>query len=152
MQLGRRPTVILGAVVAAALALIAAELVTAHRQSALPAVAKPCTKRSLFSGSGIDATVQRVVLDGIARGACRSGATREQFALSLAPGGSHGRQRARRIAALRRGLVSAIDDGEARGDVPPLLAPLLRRLAEHAPIDQILEGRLSLGGILGALG
>jgi hypothetical protein len=115
-------------------------------------VAKPCNPRALFTGGGIDATVQRVVLDGIDRAACSVGTTREEFVLSLAPGGSHGDTRARRVAALRRGLVRAIAQGETRGDVPALLAPVLRRLAEHAPIDQILEGRLSLGGILGALG
>jgi hypothetical protein len=147
-----RPIVILGAVVAAALALICVELVRADEAPSLPVVAKPCAARPLYAGGGIDATVQRVVLDGIDRGACSIGSTREQFVLSLAPGGSHGRTREKRIAALRRGLVRAIAVGESRGDVPALLAPVLRRLAEHAPIDQILEGRLSLGGILGALG
>jgi hypothetical protein len=146
------PTAALAAVVAAALALIGVELVTAGDAPSLPVVAKPCAARPLFTGGGLDATIQRVVLDGIGRAACSAGSTREQFVLSLAPGGSHGRTRARRVAALRRGLVRAIDAAEIRRDVPALLAPVLRRLAEHAPIDQILEGRLSLGGILGALG
>jgi hypothetical protein len=150
---GRRGTVaVLGAIAAAALALIVAELVKAGDEPPLPVVAKPCAARPLFTGSGVDATIQRVVLDGIDRAACSVGSTREQFVLSLAPGGSHGRTRERRIAALRRGLRRAIDAGESRGDVPGLLGPLLRTLAEHAPIDQILEGRASLGGILGALG
>jgi hypothetical protein len=151
-RLNVRPIALLGAIAAAALALIGAELVAAGDAPSLPSVAKPCAARPLFTGGGIDSTVQRVVLDGIDRAACSVGSTREQFALSLAPGGSHGQTHARRVAALRRGLVRAIDAGESRGDVPALLAPVLRRLAEHAPIDQILEGRLSLGGILGALG
>jgi hypothetical protein len=146
----RRAAAVLCAGVAAALALLGAELVSSHNAGAAPRVAAPCAARALFGGGGIDATVQRVVLDGLDIAACRLQTTREQLVLSLAPG-AHGppRVRAHRIAALRAGLRRAIDRGVARGDVPSLLAPVIRQVVEHAPIAQILEGRISLGGIFG---
>lgn len=140
----------LAAVLAAALALIGVEVVSSHNGGESPRVAAPCATRALFGGSGIDATVQRVVLDGLDIAACRLGTTREGLVLSLAPvANTQPRARARRIAALRAGLRRAVDRGEARGDVPGLLAPVIRQVVEHAPIDQILEGRISLGGIFG---
>jgi hypothetical protein len=140
----------LAATGAAALALIGAEIVSSSSAGDTPRVSAPCAARTLFGGGGIDATVQRVVLDGLDLAACRLQTTREQFVLSLAPGAKgQPHERARRIAALRAGLRRAVDRGEARGDVPPLLAPVIRQVVEHAPIGQILEGRISLGGIFG---
>jgi hypothetical protein len=146
----RSAIAVLAAPVAAALALIGAEVVSSRSAGDTPRVAAPCAARGLFGGAGIDATVQRVVLDGLDIAACRLHTTREQLVLALAPGAKgQPRERARRIAALRTGLRRSVDRGEARGDVPSLLAPVIRQVVEHAPIGQILQGRISLSGIFG---
>jgi hypothetical protein len=142
----RWPIVALAAIVAIALALLGAELVSARSGGDAQLVAAPCSARAPFGGGGIDSTVQRIVLDGLDLAACSLGTTREQLVLSVAPGAKGDpRVRARRIAALRAGLLRAVDRGEKRGDVPGLLAPVIRQIVKHAPIDQILEGRASPG-------
>ena len=70
--------------------------------------------------------------------------------LTLAPG-ANGRTRGRdrAVAAFRAGCFVHSTRGEARGDVPALLAPVIERLVRDAPIETLLEGRLSLGSIFG---
>ena len=142
--------VVLAALVGAAAVLIAAELLSGAGEGDAALVKRPCASRALYEGSGFDATVQRVVLDGLDIAACRRGTTREQLVLTLAPG-AKGRSPARDRAAeaLRAGLMRAVDRGRARGDVPALLAPVLERLVQHAPIEDLLQGRFSLGSIFG---
>ena len=72
------------AVFAAALVLIAAELVISSRTTSVH-VAAPCGARPLFPSGGIDGTTQRIVLDGLGRAACKLGVTREELVVSLAP-------------------------------------------------------------------
>ena len=104
-----------------------------------------------FPGSGLDGTVQRVVLDGLDGAACRLGTSRERLVLSLAgdssqrlPGG-----RAATDAAVRAGLLRALDEAASRGDVPALLTPLLRRVVQTVPLDKLIRGAVSLQGLFG---
>jgi hypothetical protein len=74
--------------------------------------------------------------------ACELGTTREELVLSFSP------RTGRRYRswsdselerALRTGLVRAVDDAEDRRELNPVEARALRELAEHAPVDLILE-------------
>jgi hypothetical protein len=131
------------ALLCAAIALIAVELVLRARTSAVR-IAAPCAAHALFPGHGVDAATQRVVLDGRGRAACSLDVTREALVLSFA--GSSGDQLARpnaRVeAAVRTGLVAALDASVKRGEIPQLLAVILRVSIEHAPLDRLISGTL----------
>ena len=46
----------------------------------------------------------------------------------------------------------AIDDADERDSIPGVVATVLRQLAEHAPIEELLKGGSSLLDGLGNLG
>jgi hypothetical protein len=110
----------------------------------------PCRAHSAYPGHGLDAAVQRVVIDGLYGAACDLGTTREQLVLSLSPSGG------RRIRwdpatiqrAVRGGLERSIDEAERRGTLPGPVASALRFLAEHAPVRALVEGSELLGRLL----
>lgn len=131
---------------ATAIVLIVVEL--AAMQSS-PRIADPCEPRTTFSGHGFDAAVQRIVLDGLDGAACRLGTSREQLVLSIA-GDPHMRVHASDAhvaAAVRAGVLRALNDAAARGDVPSFAMPFLRKLVEGLPIDQLVRGSFSLSSL-----
>lgn len=136
----RRLLVLLGV---AGAALVASELVVGARTSDVR-VPPPCASLPLYPGAGVDAVTQRIVLDGLARAACRLGLTREKLVLSLAPktGTAVRVPPGRETRALRAGFASALDAAVERGDVPALLASVLRGLVAHAPLGQLVTGHL----------
>jgi len=107
-------------------------------------VAGVCVPHALYPGGGVDATAQRIVLDGLARASCRLGVTREQLVLSLAPSsGEHLKQPTPKVErALRTGLTNAVDAAEHRGELSGVVALLVREAVQHAPLDRLVEGRL----------
>jgi hypothetical protein len=110
----------------------------------------PCTATTPSLGSGFDAGLQRIILDGLNGAACRLHTTREQLVESL--GSNGGRWSDEQIQqAVRAGLVDAIDKAEHRGDIPGIVAPLLREAARHAPIKFLIENGSSLTDLLGGL-
>ena len=114
-------------------------------------LADPCRPRT-FPGGGIDATVQRVVLDGLSGAACKLGTTREELVLSLGTGGDYPPRRWDRHTvevALRAGMLASVDRATERGDIPGLIAPLIRRAVESAPLDQLIRGAIGLQGLIG---
>lgn len=107
-----------------------------------------------FPGDGIDAAVQRIVLDGLEEAACSLGTSREELVLSFgpAPDGEPVEWDAETIErAVRSGLEGAIDRAEARGDVPGLVADGLRAIARRAPVAWLVGRGEDLGGIVGAI-
>lgn len=143
-----RAVAILVGPLVAALALIAAELGTSAADGGVD-VANPCKPRAPFPGHGIDATIQRVVLEGLDGAACRLHTSREELVLSLGSGSRRRRWRRTVDTALRAGLLQAVDRAERRGDIPGFLAPLVRRVARTAPIDKLIEGGISLRDLFG---
>jgi hypothetical protein len=139
---------ILAALLVSAVALFGVELGRGALSEPSPKLADPCHPRAGRSG-GIDATIQRIVLDGLDGAACRLHTTREQLVLSL-EGNAPRRWDEHTIeVALRAGLLRAVDDAERRGDVPGFLAPILRRLVESAPLDTLIRGGIRLRDLLG---
>jgi len=141
---------ILAALLAAVLALVAVELGKGSADEPGPKLADPCHSAPDRTG-GFDATVQRIVLDGLDGAACRLHTSREELVLSLAPEtGVQRRWDDHTIeVAVRAGLLGAVDKAERRGDIPGFAAPLLRQLVETAPIDRLVRGGIGLGDLLG---
>lgn len=142
---------IVAALLASGAVLVAVELGKGALDEPSPKIANPCKPREGRTG-GIDATIQRIVLDGLDGAACRLHTTREEFVLSL---GGNSAVLPRRWdehtveVALRAGLLRSVDAAEERGDIPGFLAPLLRRLVESAPLDRLVQGGVSLGDLIG---
>jgi hypothetical protein len=141
---------VVAALVVAGVALVASEVVQGSNEHSA-AIANPCAQRAPFPGSGLDALVQRVVLNGLDGAACRLGTSRERLVLALAGDSSQRlpNDKATVDAAVRAGLLRALDDAVARGDVPAFIAPLVRRVVQSAPLDQLIRGAVNLRGLFG---
>jgi hypothetical protein len=148
----RRPPAvsILAALLASVLVLVAVELAKGALHEPNPKFANPCGPRDGRTG-GFDATVQRIVLDGLDGAACRLHTTREELVLSFAPeAGVRRRWDEHTIdVAVRGGLRRSLDEADRRGDVPGFAVPILRRLIDSLPIERLVRGGISLGGVLG---
>jgi hypothetical protein len=136
------PRTLIAALALAAVSLLAVELALGARDYGRFDLEKPCSAEPTLSGGGFDATVQRILLSALSDTACELGTTREELVLSFSP------RTGRRYRswsdselehALRTGLVRAVDDAEDRGELNPVEARALRELAEHAPVELILE-------------
>jgi hypothetical protein len=149
----RRPaTAALATLALAAIGLVGTELATGAADAGALAVRNPCEPREAYPGEGLDAVLQRIVLDGLDGAACELQTTREELVLSLAPrtSGEPDRWDDETIErALRAGLAEAIDEAEARGSVNAIVAALLRQLVERAPVQWLIDGGQGLAGLLG---
>ena len=140
----------LASLLAGAGALIGVELSRGALRYGSDTVANPCEPRPPFPGTGLDATIQRVVLDGLDGAACELGTTREQLVLSLEPRtGEHIPWTTETIErAVRAGLLAAIDDAQARGSIPGFLATVMREIVERAPLRWLIEGGEGIASLL----
>jgi hypothetical protein len=131
-------------------ALVGVELGKGALDEPAPKIANPCQPREGRTG-GIDATIQRIVLDGLDGAACRLHTSREELVLSLGGGVGVTRQWDEHTieVALRAGLLRSVDEAEARGDVPSFLAPALRQLVQSAPIGKLVRGGIGLSDFFG---
>jgi hypothetical protein len=132
-------------------ALVGVELGKGALSPPPPKIADPCLPRDGRTG-GIDATLQRIVLDGLDGAACRLHTTREELVLSIGGGGVGVTRRWDEHTievALRAGLLRAVDAAERRGDLPGFAADALRGVVERAPLDKLIRGGFSLSDLLG---
>jgi hypothetical protein len=144
----RAATAALLALALGAVALVGVELANGAADAGALAVADPCEPRPAYPGQGMDATVQRIVLDGLDGAACELGTTREELVLSLAPGEGAGGWDDRTIEqAVRAGLLEAIDDAEQRGSLGAIVALALREIVERAPVGWLVDGAQGLGDL-----
>ena len=136
---------VLIALLASGLVLLGVEVGKGALHEPPPKLADPCLPRGGRTG-GLDATVQRIVLDGLDGAACRLHTTREELVLSLAPEvGVRRRWDEHTIeVAIRAGLLRSIGEAQRRGDIPDFVAPALRSLVRHAPIDRLVRGGIGL--------
>ena len=131
--------------------LIALELANGAANAGALAVRDQCEPRPSFSGEGLDATLQRIVFDGLDGAACELGTTREALVLSLAPGSG-----VEPIPwddetielAVRTGLLESIDDAERRGSLNGFVAVVLRQVVERAPVQWLIDGGQGIAGLL----
>jgi hypothetical protein len=140
---------ILVAVFAGAVALVGIEFANGAADAGALAVRDPCEPRTAFPGQGLDATLQRLVLDGLDGAACELGATREELVLSLSPRSNADipwdDETIER--ALRAGFLGAIDDAEQRGSLNGIVAAILRPLVERAPVQWLIDGGQGIAGL-----
>jgi hypothetical protein len=132
-------------------ALVALEFANGAADAGTLAVADPCAPREAYPGQGLDAVIQRIVLDGIDGAACELGTTREQLVLSLSPrtGQPIEWDDATIERALRAGLLESIDDAEQRGSLNGVAAAVLRQVVERAPVQWLIDGGQGLAGLFG---
>ena len=97
--------------------------------------APPCAARTVTSvSSGIEGLSERLVLLGLDGAACRLGETREALTLELAQSRT---PTDAQVAALRQGLLDAVDRMKADGTLPPA-----SDLVDEALDDTDLNGLL----------
>ena len=139
------------ALFASALLLVALEFAGGTADAGTLSVRDPCASRPAYPGQGLDAVMQRIVLDGLDGAACELGASREELVLSLSPrSGADIRWDDQTIErAMRAGLLGAIDDAEQRGSLNGIVAALLRQLVQHAPVQWLIDGGQGLAGLFG---
>jgi hypothetical protein len=140
---------ILVAVFVGAAVLVGVEFANGAADAGALAVHDPCEARPAFPGQGLDATLQRLVLDGLDGAACELGATREELVLSLSPRSNADIRwdDATIERALRAGLLGAIDDAEQRGSLNGVVAALLRQVVERAPVQWLIDGGQGIVGL-----
>ena len=165
-------SLVLLALVASA-ALVAAYLAAGGSGYKPTAVADPCAAREWTSPQGVDEHAQQFTLSALDGAACELGVSRETLTAALASTASreqfaadYGIDSAELEAAVRAGLVRAIDDAERAGALDATAAVPLRALAERLPVEtaigliedarSIFEGGKgvvdSLGGVLDEAG
>lgn len=140
---------ILAALLVAGLLLIGVEAARTHEP---PRIANPCLPRTLPEVHALDGTVQRVVLAGLDRAACRLRTSREALVLSIARSSAGGGPRwtkATVATAVRAGLRGSLDEAARRGEVPGFAVPLVRSMIDKAPIDQLVSGAFDLRSLFG---
>ena len=147
------PRIALAVVVAlfvGAAGLLALEFANGAADAGALAVRDPCEPRPAFPGEGLDATLQRIVFDGLDGAACELGTTREELVLSLAPGSGVEPipwDDATIERAVRAGLLESIDEAEQRGSLNGFVALALRQVVEHAPVQWLIDGGQGLAGL-----
>jgi hypothetical protein len=143
----------LAALGVAAAVLIAIELANGALDYGESTIADPCEPREPFPGEGFEATIQRIVLDGLDGAACELNTTREELVLSLDPelGRDVEWDRETLERAVRSGLLEAIDDAEARDGIGGLEARIMREVVERAPLDWLIQGGSSLLDLFGGI-
>ena len=148
---GRGALVALVALFVGASALLGIELARGAVDAGALAVQDPCEPRPAFAGEGLDATLQRIVLDGLDGAACELGTTREELVLSLSPrsGVEIAWDDATIERAVRAGLLESISDAEDRGSLNAVVALVLRQVVERAPVQWLIDGGQGLAGLFG---
>jgi hypothetical protein len=139
----RRPAIVAALLVVAGAMLIAVELALGARDYGRVELTPACSAPPpQLERDGLDRTIQRIVLSALSGAACELGTTREELVLSLSPrsGGRYGSWSDEALErALRAGLVRAVEEARARGELGSLEARVLRELAERAPVELVLE-------------
>lgn len=126
-------------------------------------VADPCDSRplSVLAERGVFEGIALSALDGAA---CRLQVTREELTAALTDpealeefSAEHQLEQAEVEAAVRAGLLRAVEDAEVEGLLSPTIAPIARAAAENAPIAAVIDlfealpGNPSLAEVIAAV-
>lgn len=135
---------VLGAL-AASVALVGAYLALGGAGYEPTPVQDPCQPRPWRAPEGVEAAAEQFALSGLDGAACELRVTRETLALALASedarrrfAAEYGISDAKLEAAVRAGVVRAIDDAEHAGALGPLVADGLREVATRLPVDEVI--------------
>jgi len=129
------------AAVIASLALVGTSLALGGASYEPKPVQDPCQPRSWTSPQGLDEIAQQLTLSALDGAACELHVSRETLVLAL--GTPEGRAQfandPRLAAALRAGLIRAVDDAQTAGAIPGPIADALRAAIESLPADQLVN-------------
>jgi hypothetical protein len=136
--------------IVASLALVVASLALGGASYEPSPVRDPCQPRPWTRTANLDQIGQELTLSALDGAACELHTTRETLVLALATpqGRAHLADNPRLAAALRAGLLRAIDDAERAGVIPGVVADGLRTVAEHLPVDQLVAAVRDVGSLL----
>ena len=141
-----RSKVLVGAAIAASVALVGVYLAAGGSSYTPAKVQDPCKPRPWRNPQGLQAIAEQFSLSALDGAACRLGVSREALAQALAT--PLARQRftrrygisdAKLAEAIRAGLVRAVDDAENAGALSPFLAAPLREAVKQIPLDQAIR-------------
>ena len=156
---------VLGALAASA-ALVIAYLLAGGGDYEPTAVADPCAPREWRDPEGVEEAAQQFALSALDGAACELQVSREKLAVALATPESRAEFAADRgiddgelEAAVRAGVMRAIDDAERADALAPLVADGLRVVAARLPVDEgiaLIEDASELfdgaGGVIDEIG
>lgn len=136
-----RPRTLVVAAVIASLALVGTSLALGGASYEPKPVQDPCQPQSWTSPQGLDEIAQQLTLSALDGAACELHVSRETLVLAL--GTPEGRAQfasdPRLAAALRAGLIRAVDDAQTAGAIPGPIADALRAAIESLPADQLVN-------------
>jgi hypothetical protein len=126
-------------------------------------VQDPCEPREWRAPDGIEESAEQFALSALDGAACELQVSRETLAVALATEESreefiaeYGIDDATLEAAVRSGLVRAVDDAEDADALSPIVAAPLREVAERIPVEEgialIEDARSVFEGAQGLLG
>ena len=146
MSADRRERILVGASAAAAALLVIAYLAAGGASYEPAKVQDPCQPREWRSPDTLQEIAEQFTLSALDGAACDLHVTRETLARALATPESrerfaqrYGIDDAELEAAVRAGVVRAIDDAVDAGALNPLLAVPLREAAQHLPVDEAIK-------------
>lgn len=126
--------------------LVLAYLAAGGASYAPAKVQDPCKPRPWRNPQGLQEIAQQFSLSALDGAACKLGVTRETLVRALASQESrekfaqhYGIGDAKLAAAIRAGLVRAVDDAEEAGALSPLIAAPLRQAVRSIPLEQAIE-------------
>jgi hypothetical protein len=154
------------AALTASAALVIAYLVAGGGDYEPTAVADPCAPREWRDPEGVEEAAEQFTLSALDGAACELQVSRETLAVALATPESraefaaeHGIDDGELEAAVRAGVVRAIDDAERADALAPLVADGLRLVAARLPVDEgiaLIEDASQLfdgaGGVIDEIG
>ena len=146
MSPDRRARILVGASAAAAALLVIAYLAAGGASYEPAKVQDPCQPREWRSPDTLQEIAEQFTLSALDGAACDLHVSRETLARALATPESrkqfaerYGIGDAQLEAAVRAGVVRAIDDAVDAGALNPLLAVPLREAAQHLPVDEAIK-------------
>lgn len=146
MSVEARGKLLVGAAIAASLALVLAYLAAGGSSYTPEKIQDPCQPRAWRNPEGLQEIAQQFTLSALDGAACQLGVSRETLARALATPRSrerfakrYGIDDAELARAIRGGLVRAVDDAERAGALSPLLAAPLRATLRRIPLEQAIE-------------
>jgi len=126
-------------------------------------VRDPCQPRPWREPEGIEESAEQFALSALDGAACELQVTRETLAVAIASGEGrrefieeYGVDEARLEAAIRAGLLRAVDDAEEAGALSPVVAVPLRAVFERIPVEEAIalieDARAIFEDVRGLLG
>ncbi len=150
-----RPAAVLVSAAAVSAALVLAYAALGGGSYSPTATADPCAPRAWRAPDGTQEAIEQIALSTADGAACELGVTREDLVLALASDSDLDRfadendlSRGDAEAAIREGLVRAVDDAEDADAVPAGTARLLRGIATRLPIGLVLAVVRGASGLL----